>query len=92
MSNDQNQNQQMQTDQEENDQTQHNQIASEAAEAETPLEAVQKLKQQQQATLAESRGVEARPDATSEVPGQGPPSSRRFHPQRQMYGSGTNES
>lgn len=89
MSNDQNQEQ---TQAQENDQTQSDQIASEQDGAQTPLEAVQKLKQQQQATLAEARGVDNNPDATSEVPGQGPPSSKRHHPQRQMYGRGTNES
>lgn len=91
MSNDQKQNEQTQNEQE-NDQTQQSQIASETGAKQTPLEAVQQLKQQQQATLAEARGVDNNPDATSEVPGQGPPSSKRHHPQRQMYGSGTNES
>ena len=55
----------------------------------TPLEAVKA----NQAAMQENREVaQQRVDATTEVPGQGPPSSRRHHPQRQMYGSGTDES
>ncbi len=58
----------------------------------TPLEAVKNLQREQQQHLAQAQELDKRPDATSEVPGQGPPSTRRQHPQRQMYGSGTNES
>ena len=62
----------------------------------TPLELVREQQEHQQQTLAQGR-IEAegqamkaqtheveelRPDATSEVPGQGPPSSMRQHPQR----------
>lgn len=55
----------------------------------TPLEAVKA----NQAAMQENREVaEKRVDATAEVPGQGPPSSKRHHPQRQMYGSGTGPS
>lgn len=55
----------------------------------SPLEMVKEL----QAAQQQNREVtELRPDATPEVPGQGKPSDRRKHPQRQMYGSGTNES
>lgn len=62
----------------------------------TPLEMVRETQERQQATLAEGRAEaegkaasastheaeEARVDTTPEVPGQGPPSSMRTHPQR----------
>jgi len=64
--------------------------------AKTPLELVREQQEHQQQTLAEGRAQaegqsmkahtheveEARVDATPEVPGQGPPSSIRTHPQR----------
>lgn len=55
----------------------------------TPLELV---KDQQAAMQSNREVLEHRPDASPEVPGQGKPSDRRHHPQRQMYGSGTDES
>lgn len=59
------------------------------AENPTPLEQVK----QQQATQQENLEVtQQRVDPTPEVPGAGVPSDRRHHPQRQMYGSGTDES
>ncbi|HEX8236754.1 MAG TPA: hypothetical protein VF600_12420 [Abditibacteriaceae bacterium] len=55
----------------------------------TPLELVK----EQQAMQHESREViENRVESGVEVPGGSKPSDRRKHPQRQMYGSGTNES
>ena len=55
----------------------------------TPLEAVKA----NQAAMQENREVaETNVDHSAEVPGQGPPSDRRHHPQRQMYGSGTGPS
>ena len=55
----------------------------------TPLEAVR----QNQAMAQQNRDVaEQRIDPTGEVPGSSIPSDRRHHPQRQMYGQGTNES
>ena len=55
----------------------------------TPLEQVK----EQQAMQQESRdAVEHSPEATDEIPGHSIPSDKRHHPQRQMYGSGTNES
>jgi len=66
-----------------------NQAHENEVEAQTPLEAVKAA----QAAMQQNREVaEQRVDATTEVPGQGPPSSKRHHPQRQMYGSGTDES
>jgi hypothetical protein len=70
--------------------------ADEAA-SKTPLEAVQETQARQaaelQSALQQSREVtEQRPDPSPEVPGQSNPSNQRKHPQRQMYGSGTNES
>jgi hypothetical protein len=56
--------------------------------AQTPLEKVQ----EQQAMQQENRDVAQHPDTSPEVPGASVPSDRRHHPQRQMYGSGTNES
>ena len=57
--------------------------------AQTPLEVVKA----NQAAMQENREVsQQRIDATAEVPGQGPPSDKRHHPQRQMYGSGTGPS
>lgn len=59
------------------------------AENPTPLEQVH----QQQAMQRQNLEVaQQRPDPTPEVPGAGIPSDRRHHPQRQMYGSGTDES
>jgi hypothetical protein len=60
-----------------------------AEPSKTPLEMVKEL----QAVQQQNREVsEHRPDASPEVPGQGKPSDKRKHPQRQMYGSGTDES
>jgi hypothetical protein len=62
----------------------------ESAEANpSPLEAVQQhQKELQQAMQQTSEDVqERRPDATTEVPGQGPPSTIRYHPQRNQYGA-----
>jgi len=73
----------------------NDQNASENAQQEkedtnqTPLEQVKA----NQAAMQENREVaETHVDNSAEVPGQGPPSSKRHHPQRQMYGSGTDES
>jgi hypothetical protein len=55
----------------------------------TPLDLVK----EQQAMQHQTREVnELRNDAGDEIPGHSIPSDRRHHPQRQMYGSGTNES
>jgi hypothetical protein len=67
------------------------------AGASSPLEQVQETKARQAAELQsaqdKSREVtQQRPDPSPEVPGQSNPSNLRKHPQRQMYGSGTNES
>jgi hypothetical protein len=60
-----------------------------AEPSKSPLQMVKEM----QAVQQENREVaEHRPDASPEVPGQGKPSDRRKHPQRQMYGSGTDES
>ncbi|HEX8464758.1 MAG TPA: hypothetical protein VF627_09105 [Abditibacterium sp.] len=60
-----------------------------AEPSKTPLQMVKEM----QAAQQENREVlEHRPDASPEVPGAGKPSDRRKHPQRQMYGSGTDES
>jgi hypothetical protein len=73
--------QENQTDNEQNEQAQQ--------PGATPLEQVK----EQQAAMQQSREViEQRPDPSPEVPGASNPSNRRKHPQRQMYGSGTNES
>jgi hypothetical protein len=57
--------------------------------AQTPLEQVKA----QQAMAQENLEVaQQRPEPSPEVPGASNPSNRRKHPQRQMYGSGTNES
>jgi len=67
-----------------------------AEDSKTPLEKVKAtqahLHAEMQAARQESQDAEGRVDAESEVPGMGIPSNRREHPQRQMYGSGTNES
>ena len=67
-----------------------------AEESKTPLERVKAtqahLRGELQAARQESGDAENREAAESEVPGMGVPSNRRKHPQRQMYGSGTNES
>ena len=55
----------------------------------TPLELV---KEQQAMQQQSHDAVENRPDHGVEIPGHSEPSDRRKHPQRQMYGSGTNES
>ena len=55
----------------------------------TPLELV---KEQQSMKAHNLEIAQGRPDLQAEVPGQGIPSDRRHHPQRQMYGSGTDES
>lgn len=60
-----------------------------AEPAKTPLQQVKELQAAQQSNR---EVLEHRPDASPEVPGAGIPSDRRKHPQRQMYGSGTNES
>ncbi len=60
-----------------------------AEPAKTPLEQVKELQAAQQSNREH---FEQRPDASPEVPGHGKPSDRRKHPQRQMYGSGTDES
>lgn len=60
-----------------------------AEPAKTPL---QQVKETQAAQRQNQEVLEHRPDASPEVPGAGKPSDRRKHPQRQMYGSGTNES
>jgi hypothetical protein len=68
----------------------------EADHPKTPLELVREQQEHQQQTLAEGRAIaegqsmeaksheveELRPDTTPEVPGQGPPSTMRKHPQR----------
>ena len=60
-----------------------------AEPTQSPLEMVKEL----QAAKQQNREVtEHRPDASPEVPGAGTPSDKRHHPQRQMYGSGTDES
>lgn len=51
----------------------------------TPLEAVRAAQATRQGN---HEAAEQRVDATADVPGQGPPSSKRHHPQRQMYGGG----
>lgn len=70
--------------------------------AKTPLEMVREQQEHNQQTLAQGRleaegqamkaqtheTEEIRPDATSEVPGQGPPSSIRQHPQRKNQSHG----
>jgi hypothetical protein len=65
-------------------------------ESKTPLEKVKATQARQHAELQaarqESDNAQERGGAESEVPGMGSPSNRRKHPQRQMYGSGTNES
>lgn len=59
------------------------------AENPTPLELVH----QQQAMQRQNLEVaQQRTEPEAEVPGAGIPSDRRHHPQRQMYGSGTDES
>lgn len=60
-----------------------------AEPAKTPLQQVKDLQAAQQHN---HEVLESRPDASPEVPGAGIPSDKRKHPQRQMYGSGTNES
>jgi hypothetical protein len=67
------------------------------AASKSPLEQVQETQARQAAELQsaqdKSREVtQQRPDPSPEVPGQSNPSNQRKHPQRQMYGSGTNES
>jgi hypothetical protein len=55
----------------------------------SPLELVK----EQQAMQQQTREVdEIRIETGDEIPGHSVPSDRRHHPQRQMYGSGTNES
>ena len=55
----------------------------------TPLELVK----EQQAMMQENReAAEQRVESGVDIPGHSKPSDRRKHPQRQMYGSGTNES
>jgi hypothetical protein len=55
----------------------------------TPLDLVK----EQQAMQHQTREViENRVEDGEEIPGHSIPSDRRHHPQRQMYGSGTNES
>lgn len=65
-------------------------------ESKTPLEQVKATQARQhaemQAARQESHDAGQRVGGESEVPGMGVPSNRRKHPQRQMYGSGTNES
>jgi hypothetical protein len=58
------------------------------ASSKTPLEQVK----EQQAIHSSNQEQARQPDATPEVPGGSIPSDRRKHPQRQMYGSGTDES
>lgn len=56
---------------------------------ETPLQQVH----EQQSLQEHNRAArEQQVDSTPEVPGGGSPSDRRHHPQRQMYGSGSDES
>lgn len=68
--------------------SENSQQENEAA-TQTPLEQVKA----NQAAMQENREVaETHVDNSAEVPGQGPPSDKRHHPQRQMYGSGTGPS
>ncbi len=60
-----------------------------AEPAKTPLQQVKEQQAMQQQNL---EATQQQTDTTPEVPGQGKPSDRRHHPQRQMYGSGTDES
>jgi hypothetical protein len=55
----------------------------------TPLDLVREQQAMQQQTR---EVIENRVESGAEVPGGSKPSDRRKHPQRQMYGSGTNES
>lgn len=55
----------------------------------TPLDQVQ----EQQAIAQQNLEVtQQREEPSPEVPGHSNPSNRRKHPERQMYGQGTNES
>ncbi|RYG67278.1 hypothetical protein EON80_13890 [bacterium] len=54
------------------------------AASKTPLEQVK----EQQAIREESRQQFQQSDSTPEVPGAGPPSDKRHHPQRQIYEGG----
>ena len=59
------------------------------AQAKTPLQQVQ----EQQAVQQENREhAQVQTDTTPEVVGQGKPSDKRHHPQRQMYEGGNSSS
>ena len=69
--------------------TNQNASENEAQENEAPAQAPLEAVKANQAAMQENREVaETHVDHSAEVPGQGPPSSKRQHPQRQMYGSG----
>lgn len=70
----------------------HTPTGEELNPAEPQKSPLEQVKEQQAAMQSNREVLEHRPDASPEVPGQGKPSDRRKHPQRQMYGSGTDES
>ena len=66
---------------------------SDQALEETPGQTPLELVKEQQAMQQQNREVaQQRPEHDPEVPGASSPSNKRKHPQRQMYGKGTNES
>lgn len=72
------------------EETHNNPIEQEQGNVEdTPLDLVQEQKAMQQQNR---EVVEQREEPSPEVPGDSHPSTIRHHPQRQMYGQGTNES